>query len=156
MLAITRKTEYALFALVHLAHNPDKYHSAREVANIYNMRQPLLMNILKKLAQNKLARSIRGPRGGYILSKPANEITLLDIIEVIEGPIHIVQCANQSDSKVLKEILQKCEMSDCCIIQTPIHRVHDRLVEFLGNVTLADISNNTACTNDHNSSVVDP
>lgn len=149
MLAITRKTEYALFALTHLAQNPDKCQSAREIAKVYKMRQPLLMNILKKLTQNKLACSIRGPRGGYTLSKPSNEITLSDIINAIEGPIHLVQCADQEDDEVLMEIQKKCEMSDCCIIKSPIHRVHDRLVEFMGQVTLAEILNDTACINNH-------
>ncbi|MHC4444737.1 MAG: RrF2 family transcriptional regulator [Planctomycetota bacterium] len=148
MLAITRKTEYALFALTHLAQHPDKCQSANAIANVYGMRRPLLMNILKKLTNKELATSIRGPRGGYSLAKPANKITLSEIINAIEGPIHLVQCADQPDVEVLWEIQKKCEMSDCCIIRSPIHRINDRFVEFLGHVTLADISNNTACMDD--------
>ena len=149
MLAITRKTEYALFALTHLAHNPDNCQSANSIANVYGMRRPLLMNILKKLTHEQLACSIRGPRGGYRLAKPANKIKLSDIIKAIEGPIHLVQCANQPNMEVLREIMKKCEMSDCCIIRSPIHRVHDRLVEFLSTITLAEISNDTACMNNN-------
>ena len=145
MLALTRKTEYALLALAHLAQNPDKRNNAREIATRYNMRLPLLMNILKVLGQTNIVHSVRGPRGGYKLSLPTDQISLADIIRTIEGPIHLVMCANQPSEEALKEVQKKCDMSDNCPIQSPIHKVHHRLVKFLSNVTLADLINNTAC-----------
>ena len=70
MLAFTRKTDYALIALTHMAKHSEECNSAREIAGLYGIPLPLLMNILKQMAQRGLAQSVRGPRGGYRLAMP--------------------------------------------------------------------------------------
>jgi Rrf2 family protein len=138
MLTLSRKTDYALIALSHLVHEPDGCTSAREIAGRYNVPLPLLMNILKQLTQKGLARSVRGPRGGYKLALPANRISLNDIIHAVEGPVHLVQCIEKHDG----ERQGDCDLASCCPVRSPIHRIHDRLVGFLSGVTLADIVEN--------------
>jgi Rrf2 family protein len=98
MLTLTRKTDYALIALTHLSQNRETCTSAREIATLYGLPLPLLMNVLKLLGQQGLAKSVRGPKGGYQLALPASEITLHDIILAVEGPIQLVQCiGHESD-----------------------------------------------------------
>jgi len=143
MLTLSRKTEYALIALTHLSQNPDDSNSAREIADTYGMPLPLLMNILKLLTQKKLARSSRGPKGGYSLALSAERITLSDIISAIEGPIHLVLCLSRSNSEG-RETNKKCELTSCCPVRSPIHRVHAKMVEFLSKITLAELADNTA------------
>lgn len=92
MLTLTRKTDYALIALTHLSQNKETCTSAREIASLYGLPLPLLMNVLKLLGQQGLAKSARGPKGGYQLALPPGQITLHDIILAVEGPIQLVQC----------------------------------------------------------------
>jgi len=155
MLTLTRKTDYALIALTHLAHEPAGYSSAREIASKYNLPLPLLMNLLKLLAQKGLARSVRGPRGGYTLAIAANKIALTDIINAVEGPVQLVQCVDMHDegNKVTEG---ECQLVSCCPVRSPIHRIHDRLVSFLTSITLADIADNTACSKGQTAGVGEP
>ena len=145
MLTLTRKTDYALIALTHLALEPAGCSSAREIAAKYNLPLPLLMNLLKLLAQKGLARSVRGPRGGYTLAVPPQEIALTEIIAAVEGPVQLVQCIEHEVEGGDKAGDGTCKLVACCPVRSPIHRIHDRLVEFLAGITLADIADNTAC-----------
>jgi Rrf2 family protein len=129
--------------MTHLALDTTGCSSAREIANRYHMPLPLLMNVLKQLAQQGLARSARGPSGGYTLALPASEITLRDIIEAVEGPVHLVRCLEQAGANGSKNGPRSgCELTSVCPVRRSIHRVHRRLVDFLGEVTLADIVEN--------------
>ena len=75
MLTLTRKTDYALIALTHLAQARERCICAREIAEKYGLPSALLMNLLKQLAQKGLVKSSRGPRGGYTLGAPPGQIT---------------------------------------------------------------------------------
>ena len=95
MLTLTRKTDYALISLTHLAQNPGVCTSAREIAELYHMPLPLLMNVLKLLTGRGFVKSVRGPRGGYTLAQSAESISLSDTIRAVEGPIKLVRCADR-------------------------------------------------------------
>ena len=73
MIVLTRKTDYALVAMAHLAHHPGEegISSARDIADRYHVPLPVLMNILKTLNREGLVISVRGARGGYRLARPA-------------------------------------------------------------------------------------
>jgi Rrf2 family protein len=144
MLTLSRKTDYALIALTHLAHAREGCSSAREIAAKYSMPLPLLMNLLKLLTQKGLSRSIRGPRGGYSLAKSPREITLREIIAAVEGPVRLVNCVERQEDPC-RPADDPCELVSCCPVRSPIHRIHDRLVAFLDSVTLADLADNTCC-----------
>lgn len=154
MLAFTRKTDYALIALTHLAQHPDQCNSAREIASRYGVPLPLLMNILKQMNQRGLAQSIRGPRGGYRLALPPEKISLNDIIGAVEGPVQLVQCVDWYQHKARGKIKTGCDLMAACPVRPTIHRVHARLVEFLSGVTLADVVDNRR--RGHGSNQVEP
>ncbi len=143
MLAFTRKTDYALIALTHLAQHPDECNSAREIASRYGVPLPLLMNILKLMGQRGLAQSVRGPRGGYRLAVPPEKISLNDIIGAVEGPVQLVQCVEWYQNKARGKLKTGCDLMAACPVRPTIHRVHARLVEFLSTVTLADVVDNS-------------
>jgi Rrf2 family protein len=142
MLAFTRKTDYALIALTHLAQHPDECNSAREIAGRYGVPLPLLMNILKQMTQQGLAQSVRGPRGGYRLATSPDKISLNDIIGAVEGPVQLVQCVEWYQNKTRGKLKTGCDLMAACPVRPTIHRVHARLVEFLSGVTLADVVDN--------------
>ena len=145
MLAITRKTDYAFIALTHLAQGPDDCISAREIAERYGIPLPLLMNILKVLTHEGLANSSRGPRGGYSLAKPTAKITLYDVVRAVEGPIQLVQCMELRDGETADENKHDCNLVASCPVRSPIQRIHERLVQFLEDVTLEDLAQQDPC-----------
>jgi Rrf2 family protein len=89
--ALTRKTDYALIAMTSMAKDHGLV-SARGLAIRLNLPLPVLRNVLKQLSQGGLINSSRGQHGGYQLARPADRITLVDLIEAIEGPLHLVMC----------------------------------------------------------------
>ena len=135
MFTLTRKTDYALIALCHMARRPQEISTAREIAERYHMPAALLMNILKMLTQAELVRSIRGSKGGYTLAMPPDQINLEGILRATEGPYRFVQCTAESTSDS-----PPCELIDFCPISGPVRRVHARLKAFLTDVTLAELA----------------
>lgn len=135
MFALTKKTDYAIIALADMARRPGQVVNAREIARRFNMPQALLIKVLKVLVQGELIRSMRGVKGGYTLALPADRITLQSIIQTIEGPIRFVQCATDDEHAE-----GACDLVMSCPVSRPIRKVHDRLKEFLNQVTLADIA----------------
>lgn len=135
MLALTKKTDYALIALWHLSQCDDAVVSSREIATKSGIGLPILTNILKALAHGGMVTSIRGATGGYALAKRVESISLCDVIELIEGPVQLVRCAGSNGNGNG----QGCELAARCPIRLPANRVHHRLRQFLGTVTLEEL-----------------
>ena len=135
MLTLTKKSEYALVAICHLARSPTEVVSARDIAERYRVPRPLLMNVLKSLSQYGLVRSARGAHGGYSLNCDPSEVSLNCLIEAIEGPVRLVPCASRP-----KDHPYHCDRMHDCSIRQPLHRVHDAFNEFLKCITIADLA----------------
>ncbi len=132
---LTRKTDYALVALAGLARRGGEAASARDLADQLDLPLPVLRNILKVMATQGLLTSSRGPSGGYRLAKLPREISLAEIVKVIEGPVQLVKCCpTESDGRD-----HGCQLEDSCLIKLNIGRVHERLMRFLHEVTLDQI-----------------
>jgi Rrf2 family protein len=85
---LTRASKYAVQALVHLARQPPgAWGRTRDIAEAQGLPDAFLMKVLGQLVKAGLARSVKGPGGGYSLARPAKEISLLQIIEAVDGPI---------------------------------------------------------------------
>lgn len=136
LLALTKKVDYGLIALSHMALHRQRVVTARDLAERYHLPPALLMNILKTLAQRGMVRSSRGPRGGYELVIEPDAITLDEIITAIEGPVRLVQCLDAEHAAPS----ERCDLACKCPISGPVRRLHRKLKEFLGEVTLAQIA----------------
>jgi Rrf2 family protein len=134
MLTMTRKTEYALIAVCHLAREAGKEVSARDIAEAHGVPLPLLMNVLKRLNRTGHVTSVRGARGGYMLAVPAETFSLDALIEAVEGPVHLVRCTNTDKNG------RRCTLTGICPIRPSVHRVHNQLRKFLTSVTVADLA----------------
>lgn len=134
MLSLTRKTEYALIALCHLARQGRKVVSARDIAAAHEVPLPLLMNVLKRLNRSGFLVSMRGAHGGYMLEKLPREISLESVVEAVEGPVHLVRCADASLNG------KPCDMHEICSVKGALHKVHHRLRRFFAEVTIADLA----------------
>lgn len=139
MLSLTRKTDYALIALSYLGklrEEGSKPVSARHIAEMFGLPQPLLMNILKELCQTKIVTSKRGAQGGYVLAADPNQLSLLEVVTAMEGPLQFAQCA-----VALPIIGQGCPIAGGCPIKSPIRHLHARINEFLAEVKLQELIN---------------
>ena len=131
MLKISRKVEYALVALRHFqSQDQDKLTSAKELANTYGVPQELLAKVLQRLARNNIIDAVKGPTGGYRLSKDPETIKMTDFFEIIEGPMGIMDCYFDSG----------CDKLDGCSIRRPISRINDSIRTMFDNMTLAEVT----------------
>ena len=135
MLKLSKKIDYALIALMHLARQDEHASSAREVASIYGMPQDLLAKVLQRLARSGLVASRQGMKGGYSLARPAEAITVARVIEVIEGQPSLTQCFTD---------LGACAQFDTCNIKSPLQRLNDEVLLMLSRTTIARM-----CDDDH-------
>ena len=92
MLSLSKRVDYALIALAHLAERPGRVSPAREIARAYDLPLPLLMNILKELNQSGWVRSSRGVKGGYEIGIDPNSVSLHDLILMLDGPVQTIEC----------------------------------------------------------------
>ena len=136
MLALTKKTDYALIALSHLAANGNQVANARAIAARYHIPVALLMNVMKSLAHTGIVRSVRGSKGGYVLAVRPQDVSLHTVILAIEGPVEFVSCVEPPGENGEAS----CELLSVCPISRPVRRVHDRLEQFLKDVTLTEIA----------------
>jgi len=136
MLSLTRKTDYALLALTRLAGQPGEIVSAREIAERVGVSLPLLMNVLKQLASAGLVSSVRGAHGGYSLARPAEEITLAELIDATEGPMRLAPCvATHRNSSVAVG----CDSEAHCPMYAPFMWLHEKMRGFLEGISLAEL-----------------
>lgn len=141
MLTLSKKTDYALIALSYLAERPDKVASAREIAEAYNLPLALLMNILKLLHHRKLLRSTRGTKGGYQLLVSPDSLSLHDLVEMIDGPMHLTECvllAKTCHTPKECEDQRRCKVNGCPVTVS-MRALHAKLEKFLREVRVSDV-----------------
>jgi len=92
VLKISEAASLALHSMALLAENPEQLASTREIASRLHISEAHLSKVLQRLTRVGLAKSIRGPKGGFMVGKPIDQITLLDVYESIEGPIEPCEC----------------------------------------------------------------
>ena len=137
MVVLTRKADYALLAMAYLgrASGKDEVSSAREISAEYSIPLSVLMNILKTLQREGFIGSVRGARGGYLLARPAESISLAEIISAIEGPLQVTRCSEPPEGTEHGP----CERSPWCPVRGPVQLVQAKLDQFFREVTLADL-----------------
>ena len=132
MLRLSKKADYALMAIKHLAQKRDvSSTSAREIAEQYDIPIELMAKVLQRLVRMQLLASTQGTRGGYMLGRPAASISVADVIEAIDGPFTVTACSTDKHD---------CEQFNKCSIRDPLWRIRQRIAAALGTVTIAEIA----------------
>lgn len=137
MLRLSKRSDYALIALRHLATQSRQGDaasvsaSARELAERFDIPLELLAKILQRLVREGLLTSHQGIRGGYMLARPAETISVADILVAVDGPLTVTACSDEDSS---------CEQYQKCNIRDPLWRLKDRIVETLTSCTLAELA----------------
>ena len=129
---ITRKLDYGLRALLYLSSQPvSRPVILREISKKTKIPRQFLAKILLNLMKEGLVRSHRGSQGGFLLAKPAREISFLDVFEAINGPLAINRCLSDD---------YRCECEGSCGIKQVWSKAQRNLTDILVNTTLADLS----------------
>jgi len=132
MLRLSKKADYALMAMKHLATRPDAPSaSAREIAEQYDIPIELMAKVLQRLVRTGLLVSTQGTRGGYTLSRPSALISVADVVEAIDGPFTVTACSSDKHD---------CDQYGKCSVRGPLWQIRERIVQTLGMVTLADMA----------------
>lgn len=131
MLRISKLTDYGTMILVHLAAQTSGVCSANDVANGTRIALPTVQKLLKILARGDLVHSLRGAEGGYALSRPPENISATEIVDVLEGPLSITECS-MTDSQ--------CELEDGCAVGDAWQKINRAIRSTLDTVTLAELA----------------
>lgn len=133
MLSVTKRTDYALLALTHLAASTESGSvRSRDIAERFAIPFNLLAKIMQRLARAGLLASSPGRSGGYTLARSADEITVGAVLAAVEGGPALAQCmrGNHAD----------CEQSKRCTIREPLARINSRVFRMLDAIPLSDLT----------------
>jgi Rrf2 family protein len=131
MLKLTKKADYGLMAMKHLAeHGHGAALSAKDVAESYGIPQEALAKILQRLVKAGLLISQHGTNGGYTLARSAETISAFEVIRAIDGPLFITSCIT---------VRGECGQSDRCTIREPLRRVNDSIEQVLRSISISEM-----------------
>ena len=130
MLRVTKLTDYATVVLTVLAARPGDVLSAADLAEIAGLETPTVSKLLKPLAQAGLVEGFRGANGGYKLARDAADISLVEIVEAMEGPLGMTECSVHAG---------QCGIEDSCGVRANWRRINDVVADALRGVSLAQM-----------------
>ncbi len=131
MMRMSMKTDYGLIALKHIAAQPaGERVNAREIAERFDLPPNLLAKILQSLSQAGIIEAQKGSGGGYRMARAPREVTLTQVFESIEGPVHMMVCSSIDGC---------CSIEDRCTVKTGLANLERKFTEFFDSVTLADV-----------------
>ena len=146
MLKLSKKVDYGLISLMHLARHTDKPHwSAREIGGEYDIPLELLAKILQKLVQRGLLNSQHGANGGYSLRRSPDKINVAEVIQAIEGPFSLTDCVSEEGF---------CGQFDKCNVKSPLQRLNDLVVRGLMDITIEQMNRDEVDLPAHESGAV--
>lgn len=140
MLKLTKKSDYGLIAMKHLAElsphhagregGPTQVScSAKDLADAHGIPQELLAKILQRLVKAGLLISQHGTNGGYVLARDAAAISAFQVIQAIEGPPFITACVST----------RGCGRTEHCTVREPLQKVRQSIEEVLSRITISDL-----------------
>lgn len=132
MFKLSKKADYGLIAVKHLAmHRHQHACSANEIAEDYGISVTLMAKVLQKLAKQDLVIAKHGSSGGYQLAKDPSQISALDVITAIDGPVLITSCVTNHGP---------CDATEKCSVREPLRRVNESILQVLRTVTISQMS----------------
>ena len=131
-MVLTRAGDYGVFGVLYLAKQPKgKIVSLSEVSRSEDIPEKFLAKIFQSLTRVGLIVSHRGARGGFCLARPADQITVKELMEAIQGPICFSKCLSE---------LEDCEKKDVCKLREMLKKAQEHTGKLLSQKTLADLA----------------
>lgn len=130
MLRLSKLTDYATVILSFMARDTIQVHAAVEIATVTGIALPTVSKILKLLVNADVLVSTRGAKGGYVLARTPETISVAAVINALEGPIALTECSISQ---------QGCEQASGCDIRGSWSLINQTIHNALESVTLADL-----------------
>jgi FeS assembly SUF system regulator len=131
MLRISKLTDYATVILARLAAEPARRFTAGQIASETHLAAPTVSKLLKQLHRRGLVNSTRGLHGGYLLARPAVEINAAQILDALEGPMALTECAGSQSH---------CGIESSCLTGRAWQRVNLAIRRSLQEITLLELA----------------
>ncbi len=132
MLKLSKKVEYGLIAIRHIASGNNQIATVKEIAERYTIPSDVLAKVMQKLTRGKLITSHQGALGGYTLARRADEISVMDVISVIEGTqVGIAQCFSEEPAN--------CSIFHNCTIKNPLGKIQLNLEHVFNSMKVSEI-----------------
>jgi FeS assembly SUF system regulator len=150
MIKLSKMTDYAVVCLGTLARRPGYSMSATELSKETGLALYTVQRLLKLLvSKSDFIKAYRGALGGYILNRNSSNISVVEIIEALDGPITLTSCVNKSESF--------CEASDICFLGGKWNKINEIIRNSLNDITLEDLLNyeNPFLIDDNKDTLVD-
>ena len=129
---LSTRARYALRMMLDIAKRPGANPvTLREISETTEISKPYLDQVAVGLKTSALIRAMRGRGGGYQLTRPADEISVRQIIEAAIGPINVVDCAMRPET---------CGRSDCCECRWVYQRINDQITNLLNGMSLGELA----------------
>lgn len=130
VLRVSRMADYGTVVMTTIAREPDRVHSATEIAEATGVSSPTASKILKTLARNGMLASTRGINGGYRLACPPSQISVARIIDAMDGPFGMTECSSHPGA---------CEQESACRVRSNWQRINQIIRGTLEQVTLDEM-----------------
>lgn len=130
MTKLNRKVEYSLMALKYLHAQGDNKVTAKEVAEALHASFDVMARVMQIMAQRGLLVSEQGASGGYRLAQSLNQISLHQLVEMIEGPTALVKCISDSGG---------CDIQSNCNILSPVKSLNAKLTSFFKQISVLEL-----------------
>jgi FeS assembly SUF system regulator len=131
VLRISKLTDYATVILARLARDDAARLTATGIAATAHLPVPTASKLLKQLQRAGLVESSRGLHGGYRLARPAREITAAAILDAMEGPLALTECATGHS---------QCDLQASCSVGDSWQRINHAIRQSLNEITLAELA----------------
>lgn len=133
MLRISKLTDYGVVLATHLAAAPaGETLAVRDLAGETGIPQPTASKVLKLLGRAGIVEAQRGAHGGYRLSRTADDITILEVIAAVEGPVGVTECASDEGAGA-------CDLATRCDVRTNWQRINQAVQQALCGIRLSDM-----------------
>src|SRR6202171_799170 len=135
MLRLSKKADYALMAMKHLALRGDRgSSSAREIAEQYDIPVELMAKVLQRLVHEGLLASHQGTRGGYHRSRRPSTVSVADVIQAVDGPLTVTACSTDEEN---------CDQYAKCNVRDPLWKIKERILLALQECSITELAADT-------------
>ena len=132
MLKLSKKADYALIAVRHLATQRGvRSQSASDIAETCGISAPLLAKVLQRLAKHGLVTARHGSSGGYQLARHPKDISAFEVVSAVDGPLMITSCVTSHGD---------CYQSNTCTVRGPLRKVNESILQVLRAVSISQMS----------------
>jgi FeS assembly SUF system regulator len=138
MLRISKLADYATVILARLAAEPERRFTAAQIALETHLAGPTVSKLLKQLHRQGLVLSTRGATGGYLLARPPAEVTAAQILDALEGPVALTECAGSASH---------CGIERTCRVGHAWQRVNLAIRRSLQEITLLELAGLSSAVN---------